>query len=297
MKSPRAAVSRTAFRVNFRRNLAYTLHTRSMDLSRVQHEVEIRHCVTLAEYDECVRLEHLIWGEDIAVPSAIFVVAHHTGGQVLGAFDATPAAASSRSKMVGFTLALAAVRSGSPYLHSHMTAVLPEFRNRGVGRRLKLFQRQDALKRGIDLIEWTFDPLELRNAHFNLVLLGAVARRFIPDCYGVTESPLHRGLPTDRLVAEWWLGSERVKSILADSSPPANDSAEHISIPPNVDEIKARDPAAAAGLQAAAREKFQKLLARGYVATGVESKGAATGYFLQPASALAGLRLPVITDD
>jgi predicted GNAT superfamily acetyltransferase len=266
-----------------------------MNQSRSHHEIEIRHCATLAEYDDCVHLEHAVWGEDIAVPSAIFVVAHHTGGQVLGAF--APAAANQKSKMVGFTLALAAVRTRGPYLHSHMTAVLPEFRDRGVGRRLKLFQRQDALKRGIDLIEWTFDPLELKNAHFNLALLGAVARRFIPDCYGVTESPLHRGLPTDRVVAEWWLSSERVKSILADNSPPASDCAEHIPIPPNLDEIKARDPAAATGLQAAAREKFQTLFARGYVATSVESKGAATGYFLEPASGLAGLQLPVITDD
>lgn len=266
-----------------------------MNESRAHHEIEIRHCTTLAEYEECVRLEHLVWGEDIAVPAAIFVVAHHTGGQVLGAF--APTATSQESKIVGFTLALAAVRARKPYLHSHMTAVLPGFRDGGVGRRLKLFQRQDALKRGIDLIEWTFDPLELKNAHFNLALLGAVARRFIPDCYGVTESPLHRGMPTDRLVAEWWLSSERVKSILADDSPPANASAEHISIPPNLDEIKARDPAAAAGLQATAREKFQKLFACGYVASSVESKGAATGYFLEPAAGLAGLQLPVITDD
>ena len=138
----------------------------------------------LAEYEECVRLEHSVWGEAIAVPSALFVVAHHTGGQVLGAFH--------EGNMAGFTLALAAMRSGKAYLHSHMTAVLPEFRDRGVGRRLKLFQRQDALKRGIDLIEWTFDPLDLKNGHFNLVRLGAVARRYIPDCYGVTGEPAAR---------------------------------------------------------------------------------------------------------
>ena len=94
-----------------------------------------------------------------------------------------------------------------------MTAVLEGFRDRGVGRQLKLFQRQDALRRGIELIEWTFDPLEMRNAHFNLMRLGAVARRYIPDYYGVTESPLHGGLPTDRLVAEWWVASERVRGM------------------------------------------------------------------------------------
>ena len=133
--------------------------------------------------------------------------------------------------MVGFTLALVGTRAAKPFLHSHMTAVLPEFQNQGVGRRLKLFQRHDALKRGIRLVEWTFDPLELKNAHFNFVRLGAIARRFIPNCYGVTESPLHAGLPTDRLVAEWWIDSDRVKNILADNSLPAAADTQSISLP------------------------------------------------------------------
>lgn len=260
------------------------------------NEIEIRHCATLAEYDECVRLEHLVWGEDIAVPSAIFVVAHHTGGQVFGAFDDTHAAGSGNPKMVGFTLALAAVRSGRPYLHSHMTAVLPEFHNRGVGRRLKLFQRQDALKRGIDLIEWTFDPLDLKNAHFNLVRLGAVARKYIPDCYGVTQSPLHAGLPTDRLVAEWWLASERVKSILADNPSPMKESAQRIVVPANLAEIRDTDRGSATRLQTLVREQFQRWFAEGYAATRVESREGATEYFLEPASAIEGLRLPELLE-
>ncbi len=267
-----------------------------MNHSRSHPEIEIRHCATLAEYDECVRLEHLVWGEDIAVPSAIFVVAHHTGGQVFGAFDATRAAGSSNPKMVGFTLALAAVRSGKPYLHSHMTAVLPEFHNRGVGRRLKLFQRQDALKRSIDLIEWTFDPLDLKNAYFNFVRLGVVARKYIPDCYGVTQSPLHAGLPTDRLVAEWWLASERVKSILVDNPSPMKESARPISIPANLAEIRDTDREAAARLQTLAREQFQQWFAKGYAATGVESRPGATDYLLEPASAIEGLRLPELVE-
>lgn len=259
-----------------------------MNQLRGAPEIEVRHCVTLAEYDECVRLEHLTWGEEIAVPSAIFVVAHHTGGQVLGAF--------SGGQMVGFTLALAGVRAGKPFLHSHMTAVRPGHQDRGVGRRLKLFQRQDALKRGIDLIEWTFDPLELKNARFNLVRLGVVVRRFIPDCYGVTKSPLHAGLPTDRLVAEWWLGSERVKSILADNPLPAKGATESIALPSNLADIKASDRAAAARIQAEAREQFQKWFARGYVATNIESSGATTNYILEPANVIAGLHLPAFTE-
>jgi predicted GNAT superfamily acetyltransferase len=251
--------------------------------------MEIRHCATLAEYDECVRLEHLTWGEDIAVPSAMFVVAHHTGGQVLGAF--------ADGKMVGFTLAFPGVRNGKTFLHSHMTAVLDGFRDRGVGRRLKLFQRQDALRRGIDSIEWTFDPLETRNAHFNLVRLGAIARRYIPNCYGVTESPLHGGLPTDRLVAEWWLNSERVFGILEDNPAPATNAAVRISVPANLPRIRAGDRAAALQLQSDARAEFQKWFSRGYAATRVESNAATSDYVLEPAAAIAGLRPPEIAQD
>jgi predicted GNAT superfamily acetyltransferase len=262
-----------------------------MSEARATREVEIRHCSTLVEYEECVRVEHQVWGEDIAVPSAVFVVAHHTGGQVLGAFD--PAVdATGGAKMVGFTLALAANRIGKPFLHSHMTAVLAEFRDRGVGRRLKLFQRQDALKRGIDLIEWTFDPLDLKNAHFNLARLGAVARRYIPNCYGVTESPLHAGLPTDRLVAEWWLASDRVNSILADKVMTISSSAERISLPPNLSEIKESDRAAAARMQTEVREQFLKWFAKGYAVTSFETRGAMANYVLEPAAAIAGLHLP-----
>lgn len=251
-------------------------------------QIEIRHCASIPEYEECVRLEHVTWGEDIAVPSAIFVVAHHTGGQVIGAFD--------QGKMIGFTLAIAGVRGGKLFLHSHMTAVLPEFRDRGVGRRLKLYQRQDALKRGIDLIEWTFDPLEFRNAHFNFVRLGAVARRYLPNCYGITASPLHAGLPTDRLVAEWWLNSERVKSILADNLSAAKGSVARISLPANIDEIRGSDREAALRIQTSAREQFTKRFAEGYVATAVESRNTEMDYILELRDAIAGLRLPEIAE-
>lgn len=258
-----------------------------MTQPRSKDEIEVRHCATLAEYAACVRLEHLTWGGEIAVPSAVFVVAHHTGGQVLGAFHGT--------EMVGFTLALAGVRAGKPFLHSHMTAVLPEYRDRGVGRRLKLLQRDDALARSIDVIEWTFDPLELKNAHFNFVKLGAVARRYIPNCYGVTESPLHAGLPTDRLVAEWWLASERVKSILAERPLPASSSAVRVPFPANLAEVKAAD-ITPARIQTEAREQFQKWFAKSYVATGIERRGASSDYILEPAGALAGLQLPELTE-
>lgn len=252
-------------------------------------EIEIRRCRSLAEYDECVRLELAIWGESITVPAPIFVVAHHTGGQVLGAYD--------RARLVGCTLALAGVRGSTPFLHSHMTAVLPDYQNHGIGRRLKLFQRQDALRSGIHLVEWTFDPLELKNAHFNLTRLGAIARRYIPNCYGVTQSPLHAGLPTDRLIAEWWLDSPRVQGILADDPLTARSEGIHIGLPSNITEIKSQDQAEAARIQSLVREKFLELLGKDFVATGIETRGETSEYLLEPRSTLAGLNLPEVVKE
>ena len=251
---------------------------------KISRDIEVRHCHSLAEFEEGVGIERLIWGEEITVPAPIFVVADHTGGQVLGAFDG--------NKMVGVTLALAGFRGRLQFLHSHMTGVLPDYQNLGVGRRLKLFQRQEALRSGIPLVEWTFDPLELKNARFNLALLGAVARRYIPDCYGVTSSPLHAGLPTDRLVAEWWLDSTRVKEILAGNQPPANPSVKRISVPASISELKSKDRAEGARVQTETREKFLGLFGKEYVATGIENRGAATEYLLEPRDSVPGVHLP-----
>jgi len=175
----------------------------------VSEEILVRRCESLSEFERCIELQREIWGEaDLEVePVTMFVVAAHVGGQVLGAFAA--------GRMIGYTLAVPGIRNGAPYLHSHMTGVLAEYRDRGVGRQLKLFQREEALGRGMRLIEWTFDPLETRNAHFNLNRLGAICRRYVPNLYGVTTSPLHLGLPTDRLVVEWRLDSARVLAALA----------------------------------------------------------------------------------
>src|SRR5271170_3282562 len=138
-------------------------------------DITVRHLHTLDEFHLCVQLARQIWGDNDldTEPYVTFVIAHHTGGQVLGAFDG--------DALVGFTKAVVGLHDKIPYLHSHMTGVLPSHRDRGVGRLLKLFQREDALRRDIRLIEWTFDPLETKNAHFNLNRLGAISRRYIPN--------------------------------------------------------------------------------------------------------------------
>lgn len=249
-------------------------------------QIEIRHCETIEDYKKCVELEFLTWGEAITVPTGLFVVAHHTGGQVLGAFEG--------NTLAGFTMAFAGKRGEHIFLHSHMAAVRPEYQDRGVGRALKLAQRVEAMKSGYKSVEWTYDPLELKNGRFNLVRLGAVARRFIPNCYGITDSPLHLGLPTDRLVAEWWLDSERVKQIVAGSPPRVSDRAVRVSLPASIAQLKAEDRIAGERVQREAREQFQRRFAEGYVATSLEFGEANVDYILEPADAISGLQLPKV---
>ncbi len=160
--------------------------------------IEVRALTEQSELQEAVRLQKEIWGfaEIELLPVRLFVVATKVGGQVFGAFDGP--------EMIAFLLAIPGIKQGgASYLHSHMMGVLPPYRNKGVGRMLKLRQREEAIEQGVQLVEWTFDPLELKNAFFNIERLGAVVRRYVLNQYGTTTSRLHGGLPTDRCVAEW----------------------------------------------------------------------------------------------
>lgn len=238
--------------------------------------IDIRKCETLEEFHACVDLQRVIWGEaELEIePATMFVVAAHTGGEVLGAFDG--------AKLVGYTLAVVGLRRNVPYLHSHMTGVLEGYRDQGVGRSLKLFQREEALGRGIRLIEWTFDPLETRNAHFNLNRLGAVCRRYLPNLYGVTTSPLHRGLPTDRLVAEWHLDSPRVLAILGGRAPAEREAPVTITVPAELERWKSAAPERVRETQTRVREEFVQTMARGYAALGIQPTSAGPAYLLSP---------------
>jgi predicted GNAT superfamily acetyltransferase len=234
--------------------------------------VTVRLCRRLEEFARCVELQQAVWGfSDLdTAPASEFVVADKTGGQVIGAFDG--------ARMIGFTMAFAGYREGRGFLHSHMTAVLPEFQNRGVGRALKLEQRREALERGIDLIEWTFDPLEVRNAYFNLVRLGAVVRRYIPDCYGATSSPLHAGAPTDRLVAEWLLKSRRVTAALRGRPKAPDEGAPRVLVPELSADMRKSAAREAARIQARVRARFQQHLAAGLAAVSFERDAGGGAY-------------------
>ncbi len=173
-----------------------------------------------------------------------------------------------------------------------MTAVMDGWRDRGIGRSLKLFQRNDALARGIDLIEWTFDPLQIKNAYFNLVRLGAIARRFIPNMYGAFSSPLQGGLPTDRLIAEWHLGSARVRRAVAErpegkrAAPGARCQARgkivRIRVPAELVAARNTRPDEALRMQAEIRQEFEYWLNLGYAATSIKISGQGGEYLLEP---------------
>lgn len=207
----------------------------------------IRELHSQPELREAVALQKTIWGWDDAdlLPFRMYVVATKIGGQLLGAFDG--------GRMIGFCLAIPGLKQNNKvYLHSHMMGVLPDYRNRGVGRQLKMQQRTDALARGIDLIEWTFDPLDMKNAYFNVERLGAIVRRYVRNQYGISSSALHGGLPTDRCVAEWWIAQPRTQA----------DVVERIAVPSDIE--------AARDVQGEIADRFESCFGRGLTVVGVK---------------------------
>ena len=238
--------------------------------------ISIRRCQGLDELRECIALQKEIWNFTDAelIPLRMFVVAEKVGGQVMGAFDG--------NEMVGFALSVPGTRSGHIYLHSHMLAVRKEHRNSGLGRRLKLLQREDALSRGIELIEWTFDPIEIKNSYLNIEKLGAIARRYNINQYGITSSPLQGGLPSDRLVAEWWLRSNRVESLLRATRKPEFATLKAISVPAEIYGWKAA-PATrerAQEVQDCNRRDFLQAFSDGLAVLGYERDPPGAGKFL-----------------
>jgi predicted GNAT superfamily acetyltransferase len=167
---------------------------------------------TLKELKLCEKVQLAVWEFDLldTIPARFMLVVHKHGGFAMGAFDG--------DLMIGFVFGIAAIHYGRPSQHSHMLAVLPEYRNQGIGFKLKIAQRKDAMSRNIDLITWAFDPLQSKNAYLNLNKLGVIACSYDINLYGEeTSSELHSGLGTDRLLAEWWLAGDKVKSILDDT--------------------------------------------------------------------------------
>lgn len=228
-------------------------------------EIRVEPLTTQEQFRDAVRLQEEIWQFDEIdlLPVRLFVVATKIGGQAFGAYH--------DRRMVGFALAIPGIKSGyGGYLHSHMVGVAADYRNYGVGRQLKLAQRDDAIARGIELMEWTFDPLEIKNANFNIERLGAIVRRYVRNQYGISTSVLHTGLPTDRCIAEWWLTTDRVRRAVENEISERAEVEARISVPQDIAHIRQHDRARAQQIQAEVSDQFTALFDRGLAVIGFE---------------------------
>ena len=168
--------------------------------------ITIREINELGEMRAVEELQKEIWGiPDLdVVPLTHLVAAREAGGVLIGAFDG--------ETVVGFVYGFPSFEQGKVAHHSHMLAVKPAYRNFDLGRRLKLAQREHVIAHGIDLISWTFDPLQSLNAHFNFGKLGVLADRYLPNFYGEDAASFLHQTGTDRLWVSWLVSSERVKA-------------------------------------------------------------------------------------
>jgi predicted GNAT superfamily acetyltransferase len=252
--------------------------------------IQLRACEGLDELEACVQVQIATWGydESDAIPRKTFLLAQKIGGQVIGAFDSdfsNGLVHGPGGSLVGFAMSLPGVKTMSsqpfPYLHSHMLAVLESHRNRGLGAQLKWEQRREALSRGIWHMEWTFDPLEIKNAFLNIHRLGATACEYRVDFYGVSSSRLQGGLPTDRLLAEWELDSPRVEGLLTRRPALVDTIEERISVPASINEWKANEASRSRALavQLENRQKFQQAFSRGLAVLGFSRDSEGNGVF------------------
>jgi predicted GNAT superfamily acetyltransferase len=267
----------------------------------------IRSLATLEDCREVVALEKRVWGytdaEDV-VPSPVLIVTIKRGGILLGGFD-------DAGEMKGFVYSIPGLKHGQLMQWSHMLGVTADARDAGLGARLKLAQRDAALAMGIDLIEWTYDPLQAMNAHFNFAKLGTIVEEYEENVYGESSSPLHRGTPTDRFVAQWRLSTPHVVRRISAAGPlvrdgsvadapilnPSREAGEWlepgaarldssdrrvlVEIPMGFSDMQARNPDLALAWRMATREIFQGYLGRGYrVVDFFLSREARRGHYL-----------------
>ncbi len=254
-------------------------------------ELRFRDLHSADEFRQVMDLEQQVWGftdlnDMVTLP--VFTITVKRGAILIGAYDAT-------DRMVGFVYSIVGMKPGQVLQWSHMLGVLPEYRNSGLGRALKLAQRDRALAQGYELIEWTYDPLQAMNAHLNFTKLGVVAEEYHRNVYGESTSVLHKGTPTDRLVAQWWITKPHVArrvapgeripvttSEIADAAPINTTHPAHawlansdiylarderrltLEIPMGFTDMQREAPALALDWRMQTREIFETYFTRGY---------------------------------
>lgn len=248
--------------------------------------IEYRLLQTAAELLPLIRIQAETWRLDAdledVVPVHQLLTAAKYGGMIIGAFD--------REQMAGFAYGFVGLYQGRPMLCSHMLAVLPPYRGRGLGAALKLEQRRVCLDSGLNLMHWTYDPLEALNARLNIARLGAICRQCLPNLYGEMRDGLNAGLPSDRFVAEWHLDGRRAQAAAERKPIPGTDSVQGaialnqpetppgegalpeasalaIFIPRSFQQVKQHDPSLALHWRLSTRQAFHSAFAGGYVVT------------------------------
>jgi predicted GNAT superfamily acetyltransferase len=266
--------------------------------------VEIRDFENPSDYEACAQLQVEVWGFSAAdaVPPLHLIAMHHYGGILVGAFEG--------DRMVGFVCGFSGWDKGRVFHHSHMLGVLPEHRGSGIGEALKWAQRERVLAQGIELVNWTFDPLQAVNANLNVNRLAALVGKYRVNIYGESKSKLHGSIPTDRFEAEWILSSERVTRALRgelpdwplwEQLPRANATSTAKSgfrvseepdvgideekilaeIPDSINRIMAKDMELALDWRLKTRALFGAYFERGYVVKGFHRSDAGAFYRIE----------------
>ncbi|MGE7604014.1 GNAT family N-acetyltransferase [Peribacillus sp. NPDC097675] len=250
----------------------------------MSNELFIKSLSTLEELQEVQQLETLVWGMD-SIPTHQTLTAVKNGGIVLGGYI--------NDQLVGFQYSFPGFKDGKVFLCSHLLAIHPEHQKKGYGKLLKLAQREEARKKGYDLISWTYDPLESVNAHLNIGKLNAICRTYMEDCYGKLEGSLNEGLSTDRFMVEWYINQDNQMDqelpsqathlvtiekdehglpFIKDYRLDTYEEVIAIPIPTEIQKIKKENLSLAIDWRSKTRKIFQALFAKGYVVVGIERK-------------------------
>jgi predicted GNAT superfamily acetyltransferase len=250
-------------------------------------DIVIRECNSTEEFDDCVRLQRDVFGlPDLEIsPRRHLIVSRQAGGWTLGAF--------SGDRLVGFVHHLTGVRDGKEIFgYSHMMAVALDYQNKGVGARLKWSQRARALEEGRTFIKWTWDPMQARNAYFNLNRLGVTVRSYAENFYG-TDYPVSpppsggTGIDSDRLFAEWKLRARRVEHFASGEPAEIPTSPERtIAIPANWNALVKENTGQARQELERVRGEFLSAFSAGLICAGFDRSTARPRYLLYEPQAL-----------
>jgi predicted GNAT superfamily acetyltransferase len=229
-----------------------------------EEEIIIRECVSIEDFQRCIKLERLIWNDDDIdiMPIRLYMISKNCNAPTFGAFNVS-------GELVGFVHTSIALPDGQVAYHSHLAGVVEELRHRDIGYRLKLAQREHAIAAKVPMIFWSYDPLQSRNAHFNLNKLGAIIRSYKVNYYGEgVSSVFDSHLPSDRVIAEWWVESPHVLSVLTGNRPHVDHTESIVEIPDNIDAIRDQSLDDHINWRQVVRQGFQQALSGGSIVRG-----------------------------